>query len=108
MQNSVDDGFMLIKCTQKEEGQDKLVDECINLYKNGTLKNGQRIIIFEDSKTFVWLNQEIKKTEKSIEEIKGLLISDYHYYLEKAWILELKKKYPVTINEKVLESLYKN
>jgi peptidyl-prolyl cis-trans isomerase SurA len=42
---------------------------------------------------------------RSFTEAKGLVVSDYQAALEKAWIEELKKKYPVTINEAALSGL---
>ncbi len=42
---------------------------------------------------------------RSFEEAKGLVINDYQADLEKKWIDELKKKYPVTINRNALASL---
>ncbi len=45
--------------------------------------------------------------QRSFEEAKGLVINDYQQELEKKWIAELKRKYPVRINENVLTSLVK-
>ena len=45
---------------------------------------------------------------KSIKEAKGLITADYQNYLEKAWIADLRKKYPVEVNKAVFESLIKN
>lgn len=42
---------------------------------------------------------------RSFEEAKGMVINDYQAELEKKWINDLKKKYPVTINQNVLASL---
>ena len=42
---------------------------------------------------------------RTFEEARGLAINDYQNELENTWILELKKKYPVTINEAVFKSL---
>jgi peptidyl-prolyl cis-trans isomerase SurA len=44
---------------------------------------------------------------RSFEEAKGLLINDYQTELEKQWVQELKQKYPVHVNENVLQSLLK-
>jgi len=44
---------------------------------------------------------------KTLQEARGPIISKYQEYLEKNWIDQLKKKYPVTINEKVLYSIKK-
>ncbi|MBC8343494.1 MAG: hypothetical protein H8E61_05895, partial [Bacteroidetes bacterium] len=45
---------------------------------------------------------------KKIKEIRGIVIADYQQYLESNWIEELKKKYPVAINEKILAELINN
>lgn len=42
---------------------------------------------------------------KLLEEARGFHISDYQQYLEENWIKELKMKYPVKINRKVLKSI---
>lgn len=44
---------------------------------------------------------------KTFEEAKGLVISDYQLYLENQWIDELKKKYPVIVNDVELQKLIK-
>ena len=43
--------------------------------------------------------------QRSFEDARGLVINDYQNFLEKKWIVELKKKYPVKVNEKVFQSL---
>lgn len=43
--------------------------------------------------------------QRSFQDARGLVINDYQNYLEKNWIAQLKKKYPVKVNEKVLQSL---
>jgi peptidyl-prolyl cis-trans isomerase SurA len=42
---------------------------------------------------------------RSFDDARGLVINDYQNYLEKKWVEELKKKYPVHINEKVFKSI---
>jgi peptidyl-prolyl cis-trans isomerase SurA len=44
---------------------------------------------------------------RSFEEAKGLVINDYQIEMEEKWISQLKKKYPVKVNEAVLKSLLK-
>lgn len=44
--------------------------------------------------------------QRSFEDARGLVINDYQNFLEMKWIDELKKKYPVKVNEKVLQSLF--
>ena len=40
---------------------------------------------------------------EGVPDVKGLVTSDYQDALEKAWLKELKKKYPATINKNVLK-----
>jgi peptidyl-prolyl cis-trans isomerase SurA len=44
---------------------------------------------------------------RTYEEARGLVINDYQNEMENQWIDELKKKYPVTINETVFKTLPK-
>ncbi len=50
-------------------------------------------------KTFVGNDQ------RSFDEAKGLVINDYQLLLEEQWINQLKKKYPIKVNEPVVKSL---
>ncbi|NTW32702.1 MAG: hypothetical protein HGB12_08775 [Bacteroidetes bacterium] len=51
------------------------------------------------------MNNLIPKGSKSLTEARGLITSDYQAYLEKEWISNLKKKYPVEINKSVFETI---
>jgi peptidyl-prolyl cis-trans isomerase SurA len=44
---------------------------------------------------------------KALKDTRGLVTSDYQTYLEKQWISELRAKYPVTVNEQAVSSLFK-
>lgn len=46
-------------------------------------------------------------TQRSFEEARGMVINDYQLVLEKQWDEVLRKKYPVTVDQKVLESISK-
>lgn len=43
--------------------------------------------------------------QRNFEEARGLVINDYQIFLEEKWIEQLKKKYPVKVNEKVFQSM---
>ncbi len=45
--------------------------------------------------------------QRNFNEARGLVINDYQNALEEQWINELKKKYPVKINEAVFQTLLK-
>jgi peptidyl-prolyl cis-trans isomerase SurA len=44
---------------------------------------------------------------RSFDDARGLVINDFQNELENKWITELKKKYPVRVNEDVFRSLMK-
>jgi peptidyl-prolyl cis-trans isomerase SurA len=56
---------------------------------------------------FVKINKVEEPRPKTFEESRGLAISDYQSYLEQEWIKEMKKKYPVSINEPQIQKLVK-
>jgi len=45
--------------------------------------------------------------QKTFNDARGDIISDYQDDIDKTWIAELKKKYPVSIKEDVLKSIAK-
>lgn len=45
--------------------------------------------------------------QRSFDEARGLVINDYQLLLEEQWISELKKKYPVKVNEAVVKGMVK-
>ncbi|MDX1666793.1 MAG: peptidylprolyl isomerase, partial [Saprospiraceae bacterium] len=44
---------------------------------------------------------------KELNEARGYVVADYQDYLQEQWIEELKEKYEIEINRKVLESMIK-
>ncbi len=58
-----------------------------------------------------WIKDILPPGPMSFEEARSAIISDYQTYLEKDWVAQLKKKYPVKVNEKnkrvVLQQLQK-
>lgn len=47
------------------------------------------------------------KDQRSYDEAKGLVINDYQLEMEEKWINQLKKKYPIKVNEAVVKSMVK-
>jgi peptidyl-prolyl cis-trans isomerase SurA len=45
--------------------------------------------------------------QKSFEEARGDVVSDFQDSIDKKWIAELKKKYPVKVNEEVFQTIAK-
>ncbi|MBS1658834.1 MAG: peptidylprolyl isomerase [Bacteroidetes bacterium] len=53
------------------------------------------------------INEILPPAPKPLNEVKGYVVADYQEKLEDDWIDDLKKKYPVSVNEPVLLSLVK-
>jgi peptidyl-prolyl cis-trans isomerase SurA len=47
-----------------------------------------------------WLKDILPAGPMSFEEARPSIISDYQGFLEKKWVEQLKRKYPVKVNEK--------
>ncbi|MDQ2718279.1 MAG: peptidylprolyl isomerase [Bacteroidota bacterium] len=45
--------------------------------------------------------------QRNFEEARGLVVNDYQNYLEEKWVEQLRKQYPIKVNEKVFQSLLK-
>ena len=82
-----------------EKGSDPVVDSMV--WKKGTLKAYKE----KDKTVVVCINGILKPQTKLLKEARGLVTADYQNELEKAWIKELRLKYPVVIDEKVFETI---
>ena len=64
-----------------------------------------KVIKENNSFYVVNVNEFIPESQKTISEAKGQLISDYQNELESRWILELKFKFHVDLNEEVFQKV---
>ena len=63
-------------------------------------------MIKENNNFFVVkIDEFVPESQKTILEAKGQLISDYQNQLESRWILELKSKFHVDLNEEVFQKV---
>lgn len=51
------------------------------------------------------INPRIINEPEEVNDVKGLVTSDYQNEFQEKWENELRKKYPVTVNEKVLRTV---
>ncbi len=79
-----------------EEGQNITVDNLIFETVSTTEDNNYPIAFT--------IGKLLKKPESYLD-IRGIATSDYQTYLEKQWIKKLRKKYLVTINKEVLQTI---
>jgi peptidyl-prolyl cis-trans isomerase SurA len=59
------------------------------------------------SESFYVIKSVTPPTSKTLKEARGFVVADYQDFLESQWIDELRKLYPVTVNESVLKSIVK-
>jgi peptidyl-prolyl cis-trans isomerase SurA len=79
-----------------EKGRNKTIDQL-------SWETGMKELSAENEKPgFVYIVKIHKPGPKKLDETRGLVISDYQDYLEKEWVKQLRKKYPVTVNHDVI------
>jgi peptidyl-prolyl cis-trans isomerase SurA len=62
----------------------------------------------DNSTTFAYIIKLYNKREpRNFADARGFVINDYQEYLENKWIADLKKKYPIKVNEAVFSTLPK-
>lgn len=61
----------------------------------------------DSSYQFILVKAIVGPEPKTLKEAKGYIVSDYQEYLEKTWLEQLRKKYPIVVNEQVFKSLIK-
>ena len=50
----------------------------------------------------------LKKGPEEYNDVRGLVVADYQEALEKEWVADLRRKYPVKVNEDVLKTVNKH
>jgi peptidyl-prolyl cis-trans isomerase SurA len=66
---------------------------------------GEDSLVVRTKYNIVRINEVYPPGPKLLEESKGYYIADYQDELEKKWIGELRRKYPVHVDESVLKTL---
>ncbi|MCG8475577.1 MAG: peptidylprolyl isomerase [Cytophagales bacterium] len=56
---------------------------------------------------YVKVKEALKARPQELKEIRGTLVADYQDHIEKEWLQELRKKYEVKVNQRVLKALYR-
>jgi len=97
--------FTLLDNKVFSKGENPEADKVFEKIAKGEVSKKQRIVIISDSKVIAYINDRKIDKNKKLSEIKGIVIADYQNHLEEIWIKELRKKYPIKINDSVLKSL---
>ncbi|WP_321375578.1 peptidylprolyl isomerase [uncultured Draconibacterium sp.] len=94
--NGNDEELISIESGAWEEAQNPIVDYYV--------WNGKDPEDFDSSTTFI-RGDKIEPEPKTLDEARGLFISDYQDYLEKQWLKELRSKHKVKVNKKLLKTI---
>lgn len=87
-----------------QQGDDVDIDETV--WKAGTVRVIPSTV---DNTTKLIKILEVRKPEpKTYKETRGIIISAYQTKLEEDWVNELENKYPVVVNEKILNKVRKS
>ena len=86
-----------------EKDQNPFVDQ-VKWEKGNISKN---LSDSHGSVVFVVIEDVLEPRPKELKEARGYVVADFQSELEKAWVGELRKKYPVKVNKEVLKHIYK-
>ncbi len=96
-------GYAFVRKGYYQRGDNQYVDQT-------EWKVGERNEIastVDQSTTIVFIRELRDPEPKTLKEARGLVTSDYQVELEQKWVQSLKQRYPVKIDEKVLEKVRK-
>ena len=90
---------------------EKLYEKDKNKDLGALWKSGDMTVAKTDTTTktasFLKIEQIVPPTPKALSEARGYAVADYQDFLEKKWIMDLRKEYPVVLNEAVLKTMIK-
>lgn len=97
--NKKDSTLLSIDTKIYSKGDNKIIDSFE--WKTGVIK-------WQNPKTAVEMVEIIAPQQKEFNQCKGLVISDFQKMLENKWIEDIKSKYTVVINYKLLDSIHED
>lgn len=86
-----------------QKGDNQYVDQ--TEWKAGTINEIHSTV--DESAVIVAIIEKRNPEPKTLKEAKGLVTSDYQVELETKWLEALRAKYPVSVDEKVLDKVRK-
>jgi peptidyl-prolyl cis-trans isomerase SurA len=77
-----------------------------DLLKENDLEVGLSDIVEKNERFYLaQVNEIMQPSPKTLEEARGLIISEFQNYLEQEWINDLKTQYKINLNKEVLEEV---
>ena len=96
-------GYAFVRKGYYQRGDNQYVDQ--TEWKVGVRNEIPSTV--DQSTTIVCIREVREPEQKTLKEARGLVTSDYQVELEQKWVQSLKERYPVKINEKVLDKVRK-
>lgn len=82
-----------------EKGSDAITDKL-------TWEVGSQTLLSEENINYMYFVSDIKPSQaKKLNEARGLYVADYQSYLETKWILKLREKYTIEVNQDELSRI---
>lgn len=94
---------ILISHSKAEKGMEKKVDELWDTPSPHVVSE----VLADNTIKIFRIDSAIAPEPKELNETRGAVVIDYQELLEKEWLKKLYKKYPVVVNEEVLQSIKK-
>lgn len=82
-----------------EKNDNELIDKLV------WEKFNSKIFVVDDKIILVVINSVLEPAPKLLNEAKGLITADYQTYLDNEWVKELRNKYNIVVNRKVLKKI---
>ena len=95
--------YAYVRSGYYQHGDNQYVDQ--TEWKVGATKEIPSTV--DQSTVLVYIRELRDPEPKTLREARGLVTSDYQVELEEKWVKMLKEKYPVKVDEKVLDKVRK-
>ena len=102
IQKKLKDNFTSWRQITSNNGSDVVADS--SRFELGQLTVAEKANFTPGLITFP-INVYREPAQRTFEDARGMVTSDYQQAVEDKWIEELKKKYPVKVNEAVFRSI---
>lgn len=106
------DEKLLARLNKKDKNSLLIAKETVEKGKNSELEKlgwgtaGQTFTVATDSVVrLLRIDRILPPAPRPLNEIKGYVVADYQEKLEREWVAELKRRYPVAVNEQVFRSI---
>ena len=104
--NEKDKEIVQVRTQTIEKGKNKGLD-AVAKWEEGALTTVD-VNARDNSMSFLKIEKVLSPSIKTLAESRGYVVADYQEYLEKAWLTDLEKAYPVVVNKNILDRMIKD